>query len=70
MQYRVALITKARLMRGWTKAQLAKAVERDPATISRIESGQFVGNPPTMKRIADVLNIPMEEFILADDVVA
>lgn len=55
------------MMRGWTQSQLAKAVSKDPGTISKIVSGRIMGNPPTMKAIADVLGIPMEELIIEND---
>jgi transcriptional regulator with XRE-family HTH domain len=66
MQYRVALITRARAIRGWTQADLARAIDKDPSTVSKIENGTVIGNAPTMKTISDVLNIPMEEFLITE----
>lgn len=63
MRYRVELITKARAIRGWTQTDLARAIDKDPSTVSKIESGLVEGHPPTMKQIADILNIPMEQFL-------
>lgn len=51
-------------MKGWTQADLARAVNRDPSTISKIESGLVIGNAPTMKEIADALGIPMNDFVV------
>jgi transcriptional regulator with XRE-family HTH domain len=66
MRYKVEKITRARAIKGWTQAQLARAIGKDPSTISKIENGEVEGNPPTMKAIADVLNLPMEELLVEE----
>jgi transcriptional regulator with XRE-family HTH domain len=70
MRYRIDLIIRARGLKGLTQADLARAIERDPATISKIEKGLIQGAAPTMKRIADVLEIPMEDLLLEEEVIA
>lgn len=66
MQYRVELVTRARILKGWTQAELARAIGKDPSTVSKIEARELNGHPGTMKDIADVLNIPMEELLLEE----
>jgi transcriptional regulator with XRE-family HTH domain len=63
MRYRVELIERARAIKGWTQADLAARIGKDPSTVSKIETGLVVGNAPTMKRIADELGIPIEDFL-------
>lgn len=70
MQYRVAVVTRRRMLKGWTKADLARVIDKDPSTISKIENGDLIGHPGTMKAIADALNIPMEELLIEEEVKA
>jgi ribosome-binding protein aMBF1 (putative translation factor) len=67
MQYRVERITRARAIKGWTQADLAARIGKDASTVCKIEAGQIVGNPPTMKRIAEELGIPIEELIAEEE---
>jgi transcriptional regulator with XRE-family HTH domain len=47
-----------------SQTDLAKAIKKTPAAISRIESGSMNGSPRTIKDIATFLKIPMRELIL------
>lgn len=59
-------IRAERVVRGFTQTALARKVRRCPATISNLENGKGVG-PKTLKRIADVLGIPMEEILCREN---
>ncbi len=67
MHYRIVTMVKARQMKGWTQAHLARVIGKDPSTISKIESGLIEGNPPTMKLIADVLGLSMEDILVEEE---
>jgi ribosome-binding protein aMBF1 (putative translation factor) len=67
MQYDVAKVIRARMIRGWTQGKLAKRIDRNQSTISAIENGRFMPSPTTMKRIADELGLDMEELVLDED---
>jgi transcriptional regulator with XRE-family HTH domain len=66
MKYDIGKVTRARLVRGWTQAKLAEMIERSPAAISAIENGRYEPSPTTMKRIADVLGLDMDELVLEE----
>jgi len=55
-------IQRARIIRGWTRRRLAAAAGVDPATIGRIEQGTSL-NPETVKKVADILGLSMEELL-------
>lgn len=55
-------IQRARTIRGWTRRRLALAAGVDPATVGRIERG-ITQNPESLKKIADVLGLSMEELL-------
>lgn len=63
MLYDVQRIERARILRGWTKTELARRIKKDPSTISLIERGKVIGRPATMKAIADALKISMERLL-------
>jgi transcriptional regulator with XRE-family HTH domain len=66
MKYDIDKIIRARRIRGWTQAKLAKRIERGPSTISGIERRSCDPSPTTMKRIADELGLDMEDLVLEE----
>jgi transcriptional regulator with XRE-family HTH domain len=69
MKYAVRLIKLARERKGWTQAYLAQLIGKSPAAISMIESGE-IASPPTLKLIADVLGLDMEDLIIDDQAIS
>ncbi len=65
MRYDFTKLTKARMVRGWTQAQLAEAIGEYQSTVSRVEAGK-IQHPGTIKKIADVLGLNMEDLIIDD----
>jgi transcriptional regulator with XRE-family HTH domain len=51
-----------RVLRGWSKTRLAALAGVDPATVSRLERGHH-RKASTLKRVADVLGLRMEELL-------
>jgi transcriptional regulator with XRE-family HTH domain len=66
MKYDIDKVIRARRVRGWTQAKLAKRIERASSTISGIERGSSDPSPTTMKRIADELDLDMEDLVLKE----
>jgi len=66
MRYDIDKVKRARLVRGWTKAELARRIQKKPSTITQIEQGVFSPLPTTMKRIAEELGLKMEDLILEE----
>ena len=60
--YDLELIKKYRLRKGLTQGQAAKLLGIHKRTFSRIENG-LSSHPATLKRVADFLEIPMNELI-------
>jgi len=58
-------IEKARIINGLNKGDLAKKVGIHPYSYTRILKGE-IQNPPTIKRICDVLGLSMEEIYIDD----
>jgi|SRR4029077_14422122 DNA-binding XRE family transcriptional regulator len=52
-----------RKQRGMTQASLAKATGVAQGFLSEIESGQKPGTPATLKKIAEALNIKVDDLI-------
>lgn len=55
-------IVKKRLERGWTQADLAKACDKDPQSIERVENGKINASIYYLFEIAIALNIPLSEI--------
>lgn len=53
------------MLKGLTRSQLATVVNVYPSTIGRIERGEFQ-HPGTIKKMADVLGVAMEELIVEE----
>lgn len=64
MRYDVAKIIRARTVKGWTQTELARRIDKDPSTVSKIENEEMTALPPTMKRIAEELGLSMEDLII------
>ena len=58
-------IEKARQIKGLTKQGLAELVGIHPSTYTLILKGE-IQNPPTIKKIADVLGVSMEDIFIDD----
>jgi|GEM_PF-798238 transcriptional regulator with XRE-family HTH domain len=62
------MLTKIRLEKGLSKAQLAYKAKIHPTVISRIESGKQECFPGWRKRLAEALGVPEEIlFEVVDD---
>ncbi|HLV71443.1 MAG TPA: XRE family transcriptional regulator [Vulgatibacteraceae bacterium] len=55
-------LTLARRLRGMRKNQLAQAVGTTPKAIGRYEAGVQTPEPPTLRRLAIALGVPVEFF--------
>jgi Zn-dependent peptidase ImmA (M78 family)/transcriptional regulator with XRE-family HTH domain len=54
----------ARQLHGWTQAELSRRVGVTPAALSQFESGAIRPGADTRQRLADVLDVPDEFFML------
>lgn len=59
-------IEKARVLKGLRKSEVARRAGYSPATYTLVLKGR-VQNPPTIKAIADVLGLSMEEIYIEQD---
>ncbi len=65
------LIKALRAERGWTIAQLARAAEIDPATISLLENNRRKAQAVTLGKLARVFEVPVTTLAeLADTTAA
>lgn len=62
-------ITQERDDRGWTKKQLAQRSDLDPATVSRLESGEQSAQLPLLEKLAAGFGMPFEELLVRCGVV-
>lgn len=69
MRYDVQQITKRRMQIGWSMSHLATVVGVTPKTITNIEHGMG-GKPETIKKIADVLGLNLENLVIDTDTAA
>jgi len=65
MKYNVRKLERARKLKGWNKAKLAKVAGVDPSTVGHVETEEFV-TEPTVKKLADALGLSMEEVLLEE----
>lgn len=56
-------IRKLREARGLTQEELASGAELKQSHISKLESGVSEGSLSSLRRIADVLNVPISELL-------
>jgi ribosome-binding protein aMBF1 (putative translation factor) len=66
MRYDIQKLERARILKGWNKAFLAKIIEVDPAVIGRVEKGENT-NVVTVKKMADALGLTMEDLLIEDE---
>lgn len=50
-----------RASRGWTQGELARRARVDPAALSRYEAGEVRPSRETLRRLAAVAEIPLDE---------
>jgi DNA-binding XRE family transcriptional regulator len=60
---RMGYLRAARNARGLTQAQVAETVGIAQGFLSDIEAGRRNGSPETMKRLAEALGLPAEQFV-------
>ena len=60
-------IQKLRKIRGITQEQLAERINMDPANVSNIERGKRFMTAETLEKIADVLNVSVNELFSFDE---
>jgi len=51
------------MIAGLNRCDLAALADLDTSTIGLIERGKF-GSPPTIRRLAEVLHLKMEDLII------
>ncbi|WP_281965134.1 helix-turn-helix transcriptional regulator [Serinicoccus marinus] len=62
-----SILRALRTERGWSQATLAEQVGVSRQTVNAIETGKFDPSLPLALRIAQLLDLPVEEiFALAD----
>jgi transcriptional regulator with XRE-family HTH domain len=66
MKYDNIKAKRRRMICGLTQAQLAQRVRISPGMISQFEAGNIQPLPPTMKKIAKVLDLNMEELVIEE----
>lgn len=68
MRYDINKLERARRLKGWTKARLAQMVGLTAPAISAIWRGDSK-NAETLKQIADVLGLEVEDILIDDSTV-
>jgi len=63
LTYDIEKLERARVIRGWTKGRLARAVGLTPSAISFVWKGQ-AKKAETLKHIAEVLGLTVEEILI------
>jgi len=63
VSYDINKLERARRVKGWSKAQLARALGITPSAISFIWKGQSK-NSQTMKQITDILGLQIEDVLI------
>lgn len=58
-----AAIRSLREMAGWSQNQFAKAAQINQSNLSRIEDEKQYATPPTLKRIALTLRVPVSAIM-------
>lgn len=56
-------IRALREQRGWTLEDLAQRTQRSRAYLSRVENGQRTPSRVTMHRIANALEVPIDDLV-------
>jgi transcriptional regulator with XRE-family HTH domain len=55
-------IKEARERKAYGQAELARAIGITPTSLWAIEAGRHTPRPATLRKIADVLGVPVEEL--------
>ena len=55
------LLTFERTRRGWSKSELARRAQMNPATVGQIEAGRLRPYPTQVRKLADALGLPPDE---------
>ena len=56
-------IVKVRQEKGWTQADLAKACDKDPQSIERVENGKINASIYYLFEIAIALDVPLSDLV-------
>jgi len=56
-------IVRIRQEKGWTQADLAKACDKDPQSIERVENGKINASIYYLFEVANALNVPLSDLI-------
>lgn len=59
-------VSQARKDRGWTQEQLSEAIEIEPVSLSRLETGHRALSVSTLSRISDALGIGLGDLLDVD----
>jgi transcriptional regulator with XRE-family HTH domain len=65
MRYDINKLERARRLKGWTKARLAQAIGLTAPAISAVWRGDSK-NASTLKQIAEVLGLTVEDILIED----
>ena len=60
-------IQRCRILRGWSQTQLANEAEMDRADISRYENGSREMKITALYRVADALQVDMDQLFFTPD---
>lgn len=66
ISYDISKLEKARILKGWTKSNIANQLGLSPSTISAIFQGMNK-RADTMKRLAELLGINLEEILIEEE---
>ncbi len=61
-RYDSSQLKTARLIKGWTQAELAEKSGLNPIDVWRVENDKF-HKPRTVKKIAEALGVDMEDLV-------
>ena len=56
-------VAQARRDRGWTQEQLAEAIEVEPVSLSRLETGHRALSLSTLAQVAEVLGVGLGDLL-------
>ena len=64
------MIERARILRGWTKADLARAAHVDPGTVSDLGNGHRRPTFGTVQALCVALGLTLPDVIVFEDAAA
>lgn len=56
-------IVRLRTAKGWSQSDLAKACDKEPQSIERVENGKINPSIFYLFQIAKALNVPLDELV-------